>query len=86
MGFYPANPVGGEYIIGAPQMPRITLSLPRGKTFTVQAKALSAKNKYVASVTLNGKRLNDFRIQHADIVKGGKLVFTMTDKPVTNNL
>lgn len=86
MGFYPANPVGGEYLIGAPQIPQIALSLPGGKTFTVEAKALSAKNKYVASVTLNGKRLNDFRIQHADIVKGGKLVFTMTDKPVTNNL
>jgi len=86
MGFYPANPVGGEYIIGAPQIPQVTLSLPGGKTFSIEAKALSAKNKYVASVVLNGKRLNDFRIQHADIVKGGKLVFTMTDKPVTNNL
>ncbi|MBO9658992.1 MAG: GH92 family glycosyl hydrolase, partial [Chitinophagaceae bacterium] len=83
MGFYPANPVGGEYLIGAPQIPQISLSLPGGKTFLIEAKHLSTKNKYVASVSLNGKLLNDLRIQHADIVKGGKLVFTMTDKPVT---
>jgi predicted alpha-1,2-mannosidase len=83
MGFYPSNPVGGEYIIGAPQIPVISLSLPGGKTFTVEAKHLSAKNKYVSSVLLNGVLLADLKIQHADIVKGGKLVFNMTDKPIT---
>jgi predicted alpha-1,2-mannosidase len=83
MGFYPANPVGGEYLIGAPQISGISLSLPGGKTFTIEAKNLSAKNKYVSSVSLNGKLLNDLKIQHTEIVKGGKLVFIMTDKPIT---
>ena len=27
MGFYPVNPCGGEYILGAPQLPRITIEL-----------------------------------------------------------
>ena len=39
MGFYPVNPVSGEYVFGAPQMPKIVLHLPEGKTFTVVATA-----------------------------------------------
>lgn len=81
MGFYPVNPCGGEYVIGAPQMEEITLDLPDNKRFTIQANKLSDANKYVKSVTLNGKPLNGFIIHHNDIMNGGKLVFEMTDKP-----
>ena len=80
MGFYPFNPCGGDYVLGAPQIPEVTLSLPRGKAFTVIAKNLSRDNKYVKSVTLNGRPLKGFILHHADILKGGKLVFEMTDK------
>lgn len=80
MGFYPVNPVGGEYILGAPQVEEVSIFLPEGKQFTVQAKGLSDKNKYVRSVTLNGKPVKNFRIYHSDIMKGGELIFWMTDK------
>ena len=81
MGFYPVNPVGGEYIIGAPQLKRIVLHLPENKTFTVEAVNLSKQNKYVKAVALNGQEITDFRIQHKDILAGGHLIFTMSDKP-----
>ena len=80
MGFYPVNPIGGEYILGAPQVEEVTISLPDDKTFTMQAKGLSNENKYVKSVTWNGKPIENFRIYHSDIMKGGKLIFVMTDK------
>ena len=80
MGFYPVNPCGGEYVLGAPQMPQVTLKLESGRTFTVKAKNFSEKNKYVASVALNGKIVTDWKIRHEDIVKGGELVFEMTHK------
>lgn len=83
MGFYPLNPCGGEYIIGAPQIPEISLSLANGKTFRVKAENLSAENKYVKSVSLDGKEIKDFRIQHADIMNGGNLTFVMTNTPQT---
>ena len=41
------------------------------------AKNLSKENKYVKSVTLNGKPIADWKIRHADIVNGGELVFEM---------
>ena len=99
MGFYPFNPCGGEYVIGAPQVPRVTLWVcsPSSKSesengivnihsttttsnynfFTVIAKNLSKENKYVKSVTLNGKSIADWKIRHEDIVNGGELVFEM---------
>jgi predicted alpha-1,2-mannosidase len=96
MGFYPFNPCGGEYVIGAPQVPKVTIKLERivgvgertdkfhsptqnsnSNFFTIIAKNLSKENKYVKSVTLNGKPLTDWKIRHADIVKGGELVFEM---------
>ena len=82
MGFYPFNPCGGEYIIGAPQVPKVTLNLADGKTFMMTAKNLSKENKYMKSVTLNGKPITDWKIRHADIVKGGELVFEMGHKGV----
>ena len=78
MGFYPFDPCGGEYVLGAPQVPRATLRLADGKTFTVTAKGLSKANKYVKSVTLNGRPVTDWKIRHADIARGGELVFEMT--------
>ncbi len=81
MGFYPFNPCGGEYVLGAPQLPRVALTLPGGKKFTVFALNLSAKNKYVKSVKFNGKPVTGPTISHADILKGGELVFTMADRP-----
>ena len=76
MGFYPFNPCGGEYIIGAPQVACAKLRVGSGE-FRVVARNLSKENKYVKSVTLNGKPITDWKIRHADIVKGGELVFEM---------
>ena len=81
LGFYPFNPCGGEYVIGAPQLPEAKLTLPNGSVFTVTANGFSRKNKYVKSVTLNGRPVTDWKIRHEEIVRGGALVFEMTDTP-----
>lgn len=80
MGFYPVNPVSGEYVFGAPQLSEFVLHLADGKTFTIKAEGLSEANKYVKSITLNGEPYTKNFISHADIVKGGTLVYQMTDK------
>lgn len=80
MGLYPVNPVSGEYVFGAPQLPEFVLHLADGKTFTIKAEGLSEANKYVKSITLNGEPYTKNFISHADIVKGGTLVYQMTDK------
>ena len=77
MGFYPVNPVSGEYVFGAPQMPKFVLHLQDGKTFTVWAEGLSKEHKYVESITLNGEPYTKNYITHEDIMKGGTLVYKM---------
>ena len=77
MGFYPVNPVSGEYVFGAPQMPKFVLHLQDGKTFTVLAEGLSKEHKYVESITLNGEANTKNYITHEDIMKGGTLVYKM---------
>ena len=77
MGFYPVDPVSGNYVFGAPQLTKIVLNLANGKTFTVIAENLSKENKYVESITFNGEPYTLNYITHEDILKGGTLVFKM---------
>lgn len=77
LGFYPVNPVGGIYELGAPMMEEAKINLPGGKSFTVKALGLSDKNRYIQSATLNGKPLKEPRIHHSDIMNGGTLELVM---------
>ncbi|MDR0547681.1 MAG: glycoside hydrolase family 92 protein [Dysgonamonadaceae bacterium] len=42
-------------MLGAPQLPEVTIQISENKTFKVLAHHLSKENKYVKSVRLNGK-------------------------------
>ena len=96
LGFYPVNPCGGEYVLGAPQLEKAVIKLESGvgvgerigefhsrtqnsNYFTVIAKGLSKENKYVKSVTLNGRPLTTPILRHSDILAGGTLVFEMAN-------
>lgn len=83
MGFYPVTPASNQYIIGTPLFESASINLENNKIFKIEAENLSDENKYIASVTLNGKSLNRSFIYHSEIMDGGKLVFKMTDKPST---
>ena len=77
LGFYPVDPSSGEYVLGAPQVPEATIRLPAGRRLTIRARKLSAENKYVKSVTWNGEVVKGPTVRHADLVRGGDLVFEM---------
>jgi predicted alpha-1,2-mannosidase len=81
LGFYPVAPASNEYVIGRPFVENATLHLGNGKQFHVIAESLSEKNRYVASVKLNGKPLNRSYLHHEEIMAGGELRFTMSATP-----
>jgi predicted alpha-1,2-mannosidase len=83
LGFYPVNPANGAYVFGSPVFDDVTLSLPAGKTFRMRTKGNSAKNRYIKSMTLNGKPYTKSYLLHQTIQNGGDLVIEMTDKPST---
>ena len=80
MGFYPATPASGYYVLGLPRFERTRLTFENGKQFEVVAKGLSNKNCYVKSVKLNGKPLERSYVTFEEVFNGGTLEFTMTDK------
>ncbi|HEX4693379.1 GH92 family glycosyl hydrolase [Sphingomonas sp.] len=81
LGFYPVAPGSGQYVIGRPFVDRASIRLPNGKRFTVVADGMSEANRYVASVTLNGRPLTRVYITHDEIERGGALRFTMSATP-----
>lgn len=77
LGFYPVNPVDGNFIIGTPLFEKCTISLKGGKSFVVSASNLSDSNFYIQSAMLNGKPLNRTYITYKEIMDGGHLEFKM---------
>ncbi|GAA4330279.1 GH92 family glycosyl hydrolase [Mucilaginibacter gynuensis] len=81
LGFYPVNPANGNYVFGSPLFDEATISLAGNKKFTLIARNNSEQNKYIQSVKYNGKPYTKSYISHADLIKGGTLVFEMGPKP-----
>ncbi|MFA6086249.1 GH92 family glycosyl hydrolase [Mucilaginibacter sp.] len=81
LGFYPVNPANGIYVFGSPRVNEATINLPAGKKFHILVKNNSTANKYIASVTLNGKPYLLNYLAHSSVAAGGELLITMADKP-----
>jgi putative alpha-1,2-mannosidase len=81
IGFYPQCPGRPVFDIGSPIFNETTINVGGGKSFIIESKNVSQKNKYIQSATLNGKPLNKAWITNNDIVKGGKIVFQMGPRP-----
>ena len=81
LGFYPVNPVSGEYVIGTPMLEEAVIQLPDRKTFTVKAPRKEDNEVYICSMKLNGEKYTKNYITHQDIMKGGILEFVMTASP-----
>jgi predicted alpha-1,2-mannosidase len=84
MGFYPVTPGIPTYDIGSPVFDKTTIHLKNGKDFVIVAHPTSRENKYVESIRLNGKPLNQVWFRHADIAEGGTLDLVMGDTPNTS--
>ena len=76
MGLYP-NAGQSYYLLHAPLIPEWTMQLANGKSLHGTIKG---KGTHFEKVTLNGKLLDDARLEHADLMQGGELVFYLSKK------
>lgn len=81
LGFYPVTPGSGQYVIGRPFTERTTLNLPNGRRFVISTAGLADANRYIQSITLNGRPLDRTWIGHDEITAGGELHFVMGVQP-----
>lgn len=80
LGFYPANPISGEYVFGSPIFDEATINLENGKQFNIKVQNNSPENIYIQSVSLNGKPRSSF-LKHQEITAGGNLIIKMGSQP-----
>ena len=81
MGFYPVCPGSGQYVLGAPLLPYMRVSLPNGKTIEIIAPKVSDKRCYVQSVRINGRPYSKLFITRSQLSEGCRIAFVMGDKP-----
>ena len=81
MGFYPLQMGNASYAIGSPLFKKMTVHLDNGRTLVINAPANSARNIYVQSLKVNGKKWDKSYLPHAEIAAGGVLDFEMGSSP-----
>ncbi|MEO5889811.1 MAG: GH92 family glycosyl hydrolase [Ferruginibacter sp.] len=83
-GFYPESPSGGQYVFGSPQFNEVKFNFPGNRSFILRTKNGGKDHPYIQKVTLNNKPYTKTFIDHATVMNGGMLEFTMGDKPNKN--
>ena len=81
MGFYPVCPGTDQYVLGAPYLPYLRLTLPNGKVLEIKAEGVGDKKRYVRSLKWNGEAYDKLYITHEDLMQGGVLEFKMSASP-----
>lgn len=81
MGFYPVDPVSGEYILCTPVFDKVSLSLPNGKTFQIICHQTGRSAGYISRATWNGAPYTNNFITYNNIMQGGTLELYLQDTP-----
>ena len=81
LGFYPVCPGSDQYVIGAPYLPYMKVTLENGNTIEIRAPKVSDTNCYIKSVRLNGQPYSKLYITHGQLTAGCTLDFEMAAKP-----
>ncbi|WP_321437926.1 GH92 family glycosyl hydrolase [uncultured Bacteroides sp.] len=81
LGFYPVCPGTNEYVLGAPLFKKATITFENGNKMVINAPNNSVENRYVETMTLNGKTYTKNYLKHADLINGGEINIRMSDTP-----
>jgi putative alpha-1,2-mannosidase len=82
MGFYPVCPGSGQYVLGIPLFDEVTLHLPAGGRFKIHAHENAPHANFVRQIKLNDDVHGKLFINHADVMAGGQLDFSLGLAPV----
>ena len=80
LGFYEVEPASGRYWFGSPVFDKAGIAVDGG-TFTIITEGNSDENRYIQSITLNGKAYTKGYLEHKDLAAGGELVIKMGAEP-----
>lgn len=81
MGFYPVNPVSGEYVFTTPLFDHLQIQIPGGKKFSIRVHRPTSKAVYIKQLTWNGKPYQKNYITYQMIMQGGQLDCWLSEQP-----
>jgi predicted alpha-1,2-mannosidase len=84
MGLYAVDPVSATYVLTAPLFDESRIRLGAGRELVIETKRSNPEDKYIQSITVNGKPHDRLWIEHQVLVAGAHLVFTLGSQPNTS--
>jgi putative alpha-1,2-mannosidase len=81
LGFYPVDPVSGNYVIGTPLFDGAEIDLGDGKRMKINVERSHAADCYVTSLHINGTAAERLWFSHKEIQKGLLLNFELSAEP-----
>jgi predicted alpha-1,2-mannosidase len=83
LGMYPENSGTGTLVFNGPGFPNESISLPNGKTITINAPGASATNYYVQNLKINGSPYHKLYVPFSALSQGATLDWTLGSSPST---
>ncbi len=74
LGFYPVCPASNEYRFGIPLFDKISISLNKDY-YPGNHIIIEKQSNHFNKIFFNETEINNYKINHSDLVKGGKLIF-----------
>lgn len=81
MGFYPVNPVSGEYLLCSPLFDSLSLRVQDQKKFQVITHKSAGDNVYIRKMKWNGKLYKKTFITYQMLMAGGRLEIWLDKQP-----
>ena len=82
MGLYAVDPVSATYVLTAPLFEHVRVDVGNGRTLHLEAKRQHGpEDKYIQSVSVNGKSYDRLWIEHSVLADGAHVVFTLGPEP-----
>jgi predicted alpha-1,2-mannosidase len=83
IGFYPVDPVSGNYVLCSPLFDTIRINMPEQKTFEIICHKKNSTDQYIHRITFNGKKYAENYIRYSDLIKGGKFEIWLQAEPAS---
>jgi predicted alpha-1,2-mannosidase len=81
LGFYSVTPTSVQYAAGAPLFKHAEIDFENGHKLFINALANSDKNRYISSMTFNGKVYTKNYFNHFELQRGGEIKIEMSQNP-----
>ena len=84
IGIYPVTPGKNIYALCSPIFDKIKVEVGGNKFLEITSSSKNINDKFISSINLNGKEINEPFISFDDFSAGGKLHFNLSNKPNYN--